>query len=289
MPKTAKTIVILGTTASGKTPLAIALAKKYRGEIICVDSRTIYKGMDIGTAKPSISGQREVRHHLLDIVDPNISFSVVEFKTLCLKTMAEISKRGNIPILVGGSGMYIDAILYDYQFRKAQSNLDITNLSTMQKVEMAEKLYPRDMLRIGTKNIRRIDQLLLLGPANVDDRESIKIDCKIIGLKVKPPLLKQNIAIRTSQMLDNRFIQEVESIRNNYGLDCKALATIGYQQVGNYLDNKISKQELSRNINKATSDLAKKQLTWFKRNKHIIWVENFSEADKVCSEYLNVI
>ncbi len=289
MSKNPKMIVILGPTASGKSALAMKLAKRYGAEIICADSRTIYKYLDIGTAKPSIQDQKEIKHHLLDVIEPNQSYTVVDFKTLCEKTITDIQRRGKLPLLVGGSGMYIDAVLYNYQFRSAKTGLNIKNMTDEQKIAKAQEHYPAETAKIDPSNIRRINQLLTHGPTITNDRETIKIDCEIIGIDIKKLLLKQNIAIRTSQMLSNGFIQEVESIRNNYGLDCKALTTIAYQQVGNYLDNRIGRQELSRNINKATSDLVKKQLTWFKRNKHIIWVENFSEADKVCSEYLNVI
>ena len=289
MSKTPKMIVILGPTASGKSELAMKLAKRYDGEIICADSRTIYKHLDIGTAKPSIQDQKEVKHHLLDVIEPNQSYSVVDFKTLCEKTIADIQRRGKLPLLVGGSGMYIDAVLYDYQFRSTKTGLNIENMTDDQKIAKAHEYYAAEAAKIDSKNIRRIDQLLAYGPTITNDREAIKFDCKIIGVDIKKLLLKQNIAKRTKQMLNNGFIQEVEGIRGKYGSDCRALATTGYRQVADYLDHKTTIAELEAAIARATVDLAKKQMTWFKRNKHICWIDSYLEASIICSNYLKGI
>ena len=141
-----KMVTILGPTASGKTQVAIHLAQEYRAEIVCADSRTIYKGMDIGTAKPSIEEQRAVKHHLLDICEPNRPFSAAEFKVLAQKTILDIQKRGKLPLIVGGSGMYIDSILFDYKFRNDLSNSSMAKLSNYsigKLQDVAKEKYPK--------------------------------------------------------------------------------------------------------------------------------------------------
>ena len=289
MPINSKMVVILGPTASGKSELAMKLAKRYDGEIICADSRTIYKHLDIGTAKPSIQDQKEVKHHLLDVIEPNQSYSVVDFKTNCEKIIQDIQQRGKLPLLVGGSGMYIDAVLYDYQFRSVKTGLNIENMTNEQKIAKAQEIYPAETAKIDSNNMRRIEQLLTHGPTTTNDREAIKIDCKIIGIDIKKLLLKQNIASRTKQMLNKGFIQEVAYIRKHCGDDCRALTTTGYSQVVDYLANQTTITELEDSINSSTAELAKKQITWFKRNNQINWVNSYLEANIICSEYLRGI
>ena len=140
-----KLVVILGPTASGKSAMALELAQKFNGEIVCADSRTIYKGMDIGTAKPSIQEQQLVRHHLIDIVEPDRPFSAAQFKQAAQDAIAEIQSRGKLPFLVGGSGMYIDSVIYDYGFRDEVSDEEKTLIENM-SLEQLQKL--------GSKNFR---------------------------------------------------------------------------------------------------------------------------------------
>jgi len=280
-----KIIVILGQTATGKTKLAISLAKKYGGEIICADSRTIYKGMDVGTAKPTLAEMQGIKHHLIDVVEPNESFSVVDFKTLCQKYLDSILKKGKLPIIVGGSGLYLDAVLFDYNFRSSQG-IDTGSMTDAEIVKSAKKLYGEDLGGVDSKNIRRVAQLLERGPSNSSDRSSLKLHCKIIGLMLEKPVLKKNIEIRTEQMLDNGFVQEVEKLRKIYGRDCPALNTTGYHEVSDFLDGRLKPEELGPAIVAATLKLAKKQATWFKRNHHIEWASDHSHAEALAESYL---
>lgn len=288
MPSSPKLVVILGQTASGKTALAIEVARKHNGAIICADSRTIYRGMDIGTAKPSQDEQKAIQHYLIDVVEPNQSFSVVEFKTLCQKYIAKIRQEGRLPIIVGGSGLYLDAFLFDYKFRSA-TGLDVSEMTDDQKLELAQELYPQEILEIDLKNIRRVEQLLTRGPVNTNDRKHIKIPCKIIGLELDKPTLKQNIEKRTKAMLNNGFVQEVEKLRSKYGKDCPALLTTGYKEVSEYLDKKIEKSMLEPEIVTSTLRLAKKQATWFKRNQSIEWFNSYQKAIAAIEQYLREV
>ncbi len=281
-----KLVVIVGPTASGKSEMALKIARKYNGEIICADSRTIYRCMDIGTAKPSPAEQKSIRHHLIDIKDPNQTFSVVEFKTLCTKIIAKVQARGKLPILVGGSGLYIDSVLFDYQFRRLKRIIDTTTMSNEQKLSYAQELYPQELAKIDGSNHRRVEQLLRFGPASDNDRALIKIPSMIVGIKPLTPTLKYNIEQRTKRLLNNGFVQEVVNIRMQHGSDCAGLESTGYKQVGEYLDGTITSDELERAINSATINLAKKQITWFKRNNAIHWATNPSKAEEITAKYL---
>lgn len=284
-----KLVTILGPTASGKTSLAIKLAKKYNGEIVCADSRTIYKGMDIGTAKPSIDEQEGVVHHLLDICQPNKPFSVAEFKAAAISTIGGISKRGKLPFLVGGSGLYIDSVLYDYQFRNemnAAELAELNNISLVKLQKIAQQKYPREYLAIDAKNRRRVEQLITKGPSKDNDRKTAIINSLVLGVSLNKPKLRQNIANRTKVMLNNNLVQETQQLRKKFGDADILLTTTGYTQVIKYLDNQIAKDDLEQAIIDATWQLSRKQMTWFRRNKHIHWVNTKVQAEKYITNYL---
>ena len=289
MTNIAKLVVILGPTASGKSAMALELAQKFSGEIVCADSRTIYKGMDIGTAKPSIQEQQLVKHHLIDIVEPNRPFSAAQFKKAAQDAIAEIQSRGKLPFLVGGSGMYIDSVIYDYGFRDEVSDEEktlIENMSLQQLQKLAQQKFPAEFLKIDTKNRRRMEQLICKGPTKDNDRKSSIVDSLVLGLDIEKPLLRQNIEQRTKSMLSNSFIQEVEGLRQKYGDSDALVRTTGYAQVIEYLDGYIEKSELSDDIITATWQLSRKQMTWFRRNKSIEWISSIDQASAMISDYL---
>lgn len=283
-------ITILGPTASGKTAMAVKLAQKYSAEIVCADSRTVYKGMDIGTAKPSKADQQKVRHHLLDICDPNRAFSSAEFKVMAEKAIQDIQSRDKLALLVGGSGMYIDSILFDYKFRSDLSSMSTEELhqkSVLELQEIAQKKYPKEYIGIDIKNKRRLIQLISKGPSKDDDRKNKKIDSLVIGIGQNNALIKQNIEIRTRNILNQNFVQEVEYLRLSFGETPVLKQTTGYCQVLDYLNGAIKNtDDLYRAIVNATWQLSRKQITWFKRNKNIIWIDNDIEAEKLIQQYL---
>jgi tRNA dimethylallyltransferase len=282
-----KMITIVGPTGSGKSDLAIQLALKYHGQIICADSRTVYKGMDIGTAKPSGGDQKKVKHYLLDVVEPNQTFSAAEFKDLANKAIEQIKKDGYLPILVGGSGMYIDSVLFDYKFRPNHSeSMDLSKYSNDELIELAKQKYPN--AKLETKNRRRLEQIMTRGPSNSVDRDNQKIDSLVLGIAIERLKLKQNITKRTDYFLSNGFIQEVEGIIKQYGANCVGLQSTGYSAVLEYLGGKLYKEQLRHKIIQDTLRLAKKQLTWFKRNQNIIWISDFEQADREVKRYLRV-
>ncbi len=277
-------ITIVGPTASGKSDLAITVAKDFDAEIVCADSRTIYKGMDIGTSKPTKSQQAEVRHHQIDIVTPDQDYTVADFTRDAKRLIADIQSRHKRVIVVGGTGMYIDALLYDYGFRQPTGvePSQMTKLSDPKLVALAQKLYPQDTKNFVFKNRRRLEQLLTRGPADNTDRNVIKLNAIIIGIAPPKEILQVRIGNRTQTMLNNGFVHEVKNLIARYGRLALFDETIGYHQVAQFLAGEIGQGKLPELINTATNQYAKRQLTWFRRNKSICW---FDSTDKA-SEYL---
>ncbi len=283
-----KLVTILGPSASGKTGLALELAQKYHGQIICADSRTIYRGMNIGTAKPTVEQQQRIKHYLLDIVDLDQAYSAKDFKIAADAAITSIRRSGELPFLVGGSGMYIDAVLFDYKFRSPRlyPDVNLDGKSLVELIEIATTKYPQEIAQIDTKNRRRVEQLILKGPAKDDDRRQQKIDSLVLGLSPNLPQLKQNIEVRTDCMLNNGLVQEAERLRGQWGKDNIMLQTTGYSAILRYLTGEMSLEQARWQIIADTLALTKKQMTWFRRNKFISWVQNGAEAEKLIDSYL---
>lgn len=275
MPKTlAKSlIVILGPTASGKSAVGLELARQIGGEIICADSRTVYRHMNIGTAKPSAEEQAEIRYWCLDLVDPDQSFSVADFKVAAEQAIANIRSRDKYPIMVGGSGLYIDSVIFDFQLQpKADPVLrqELEQLTTEQLQNYCKKhnyglpknsLNRRHLIRrietkgFDVKNTKLIDNLL------------------IIGIDVEKTILRQRIAQRIAQMLEQGLIEETDYLYKKYNSSLESMTANIYQLVKRYLDGEIDKSQLLELATIRDAQLAKKQRTWFRRNSHVQWLE----------------
>ncbi len=249
-------LVIVGPTASGKTALAIELAKKFDGEIICADSRTVYKHLDIGTAKPTPQEQELVPHHLLDIVEPDQPFTVADFKKLANEKIKEIQMRGKLPIMVGGSGLYIDSVIFDYQFSKSGSKRDSQNPRHLAKEEPSQK------------------------------SATLRENTLVIGLQVPRDVLRRRIEARIEQMLENGLISEAGKLINSYP-GSKALDAPGYKAFTEYLAGRLDLDEAKALFIKNDFQLAKRQMTWFKRNNSIHWIENRGQAVEIATTFLN--
>lgn len=270
--------------------MALKLAQEYDGEIVCADSRTVYKSMDIGTAKPSKSDQRLVRHHLLNVCEPNKPFSSAEFKVLADESISDIHNRGKTAFLVGGSGMYIDSVLFDYKFRNNISNISVDKLSHYSLEELqsnAKKKYPKEYKKIDSKNRRRLTQLITKGPSKDEDRNNDISSTLVIGIDLKKLILKQNIEHRTKVILSQNFVQEVDTLRSKYGETDILKQTTGYSEVLDYINGDIKNlDDLYTAIVNSTWQLSRKQMTWFRRNHYIKWVTSMDEADKYIKKYL---
>ena len=267
-------IVIVGPTASGKTSLAINLAEIYGGEIICADSRTVYKDMDIGTAKPSYEDCQRVPHWGIDLIYPYEYFSAAEFKQYALKKIEDIRSHNKIPFLVGGTGLYIDAIVFDYKFG---------NKSDVKKRTLLEKLTIEELWEYCSKNnielpdnynnkryvIRCIEQ----GGINNSRKVEINNNIIVVGISTDRDNLRKRIKDRIEQFFDNNVVEEAKILGKIYGWDNRAMSGNIYPILHKYIDNEIGIEEAKVEIFYRDWHLAKRQMTWFRRNKNIEWLE----------------
>ena len=229
MTKTTPLIVIVGETASGKSALALELAQQFNGEIICADSSTIRREVNIGSAKPSVEERALVPHHLLDVIGPDEAFTAAQFQKLANSAIADISSRDKLPIMVGGSGLYIDSIVYDYNF---------------------------------------------FGKGEAVDRHEMRDNTLVIGIKIERDELRQRVSDRVDQMFEAGLEGEVQQLVERHGWTCAALKGVGYSQWRDYFEASQTVAETRQKIIRDTMDLAKRQRTWFKRNKSIHWFIN---------------
>ena len=285
--KTAPLIVIVGQTASGKTSLAIDIATRCDGEIICADSRTIYRHMDIGTAKPSKEEQEKVRHHLLDIVEPNEVFTVYDFKVKAEETIKDIQSRGKVPILVGGSGLYIDAVIFDYKFRPAvvsslRERYETLSVSELQQ-ELKDRAIPFPENKGNKRYLIRAAESGLASPA----QHTIRPNTHVFGLDVSPEEQKHRSALRLDAMLKQGLIEEVSGLGERYGWDIAPMQAPAYKAFRGFVLHEQSLDEAKEKCLRFEAQLAKKQRTWFKRNKSIQWYSDPSEIVEISTTLLN--
>lgn len=269
-----KLIVIVGETASGKSELALRLAGQFGGELVCADSWTVRREVNIGTAKPNAGERARVPHHLLDVAGPCDDFTAAVFKELAIKAIDDIASRGKLPIMVGGTGLYIDSVLYDYSFLPAGDRAEREALNSMTVAELLSLIKEKGIEpgAVDQRNKRRLIRLIETNgerPAKGQPRPNTLV----IGLKTEREQLKQRIEQRTDAMLAAGLEDEVRDLADNYGWDCEALKGVGYAQWKSYFEGSQSLDETRQKIIKATLDLAKRQRIWFKRNNSIQWLD----------------
>ena len=276
-------IVIIGPTASGKTSLAIQLAKKYGGEIICADSRTVYRGMNIGTAKPSLGEQQVVPHWGLDLVDPGDSFSASQFKDYACQKIKEIRSRGNIPFLVGGTGLYIDSVIFDFQFG-AKSNEDKRcDLQEMTVSELQQYCANHNiLLPENSKNKRYLVRAIERADEKPSRLEVPLNNTIVVGITTDKQLLKQRITDRAKKMFKDGVVEETIELANNSGWCNEAMTGNVYPIIKKLIEKEIDEDQTIREFIVSDVNLVKRQLTWFRRNPFIEWGDIRS-----CEQYLS--
>lgn len=289
-------IVIVGPTASGKTDLAIRLAKKYNGEIVSADSRLIYKGMDIGTDKPTQKDYQGVKHYLIDILEPNQDFNAALYKEKAITAINEIIKKGKVPFLVGGTGLYIQAVVQNLDFfkikpdRKLREELEAKTIEEL--FEIYKKLDPQGALKIDKQNKRRLVRAIevckITGKPFWENRKLQEPFYNVLelGINVQADELQKRIKKRVKKMMTQGLEKEVKSLFKKYNSKLSPFNTIGYQEWRDYFQGRISKFEVEQNIVKNTIAYAKRQITWFKKDKNIKWIKNQQEAEKQIKKFL---
>lgn len=265
-------LVIVGETASGKTALSLELAERFDGEIICADSWTVRRGADIGTAKPTPEERARVPHHLVDVVGPDGEFTAAVFKRRANRAIKDIAGRGKLPILVGGTGLYIDGVIYDFNFLPAGDRKKREELNRLSVAKLLEHIeYSKlELGDIDTRNKRRLIRLIETG-GRKSTRKPLRANTLIIGIHVPREVIEQRIISRLDTMLAAGLEDEVRGLADKYGWGCEALKGIGYAQWRGYFEGTQSLPETRAKIIKATFEYAKRQRTWFKRNKSIHW------------------
>jgi len=319
-------IAIVGETASGKSALALELAQKFNGEIICADSWTVYRDFDIGTAKPSTAERALVPHHLLDIADPTEGFSAAIFQRLANQALMDIASRGKVPILVGGTGLYVDSVLFDYSFLKPhepnlRAELNLKNLDELLVLADARNF---DMSNIDVRNKRRVIRHIE-NEGVLPTRQKMRENTLVLGMTIPRDELKVRVAKRVDHMLEIGLEHEVHELALYYGWNVEPMKGIGYREWRDYFtvgdgagdggDSKgasttilprtepiefsdsavgqdadmpaLTRQAVRQRIIKSTMDLAKRQRTWFKRNSSIQPIYDRSYTVELVTTFLN--
>lgn len=314
-----KIIAVVGPTASGKTGLGIALAQALNGEVISVDSRQVYVGMDIGTAKPEgiweeseiekggsidqLFGARKrfvvegVVHWGIDLVDPDAAYSAAEFKVYAQQKIEDILRRGKLPILVGGTGFWLKALI---------DNLDLASVSADEAIRAQleartlgdlyhelKQLDPKGARMIDRQNKRRVVRALevcLVTKEPWSARQTVSeplYDVLQIGLRVERSVLNERIAYRVDEMVARGLVDEVRGLRATYGCELESMTSIGYRQVCGFLSGETSLKDAIEDVKSDTRSYAKRQMTWFKRDQRIQWIEDASEAFPIVQSFLS--
>lgn len=296
-----KLIVITGPTASGKTALSLKLAKKLNAEIISADSRQVYRGLDIGTAKPTKKQLKAVFHHLINIKKPNQNYTLGQYKKDALNAASKVINSGKIPMLVGGTGLYISAIVNnldipavkpDKHLRKKLEKM-IRRHGAYYAFGKLTALDPEAAYIVDPRNPRRIIRALEIAliskkpfSSSAHKKGPPLFDFLILGLDIPPEKLKNRIEKRVETMVKAGLVKEVKNLIKKYGKRRVPFDAIGYREIIDYLDKKITLREAIEQIKRNTRRFARRQMTWFRRLP-VVWIKNQKQADKAIAKFLS--
>jgi len=278
---TNKLIVIVGPNASGKSDLAVAIARAVGGQVVSADSRQVYKGMDIGSGKITKKEMKGVKHHLLDVARPRSTFTVTRYRNLALKAIKKIQRENQIPILCGGTGFYIQAVVDGIVIPEVKPDRalreKLEKMSAEKLYSILEKIDPRRAQTIEKQNPRRLIRAIEIvkttkKPDSRNGKHPLAAEILFLGLKINPKKLRQLIARRTQKRIKAGMVIEVKRLRQN-GLSWERLEKFGleYRAIANFLQHRISRAEMIDTINKEDFRYAKRQMTWFIRDNRIVW------------------
>lgn len=288
-----KLIILAGPTASGKTAVSVDLAKRIGGEIISADSMQIYRGMDIGTAKITADEMQGVKHYLINVSDPKEDFNIVKFQNMVKCSIEEIKKNGHIPILVGGTGFYIQSIIYDINFDKEDDNGSIRKVLEeeydkmgadfmYEKLKKIDSISAENIHKNNKKRIIRAIEYFLINNALISEHNELQrkktspYDFKFFVLNPKRDILYDRINKRVDKMVEKGLVDEVKSlIESGLSIDNISMQGIGYKEIVEYLEGNIPLDKAVENIKQNTRHMAKRQVTWFKRERDVIYIDPF--------------
>ena len=298
-----KVVVIVGPTASGKTALSIELAKKLDGEIISSDSMQIYKDMDIGTAKVTKEETQGIKHYLVDFVSPDQRYTVSDFKRDAEAAIKEILNKGKVPIVVGGTGLYVNSLIYGIEYQDMKIDEEYRN-ELMNRAEdpvELEKMWdeantidPDAMQKISKNDKKRIVRVLEIYKSTgktkteheiLSRQKGVEYDYKVFGISMDRQKLYERINLRVDLMIEAGLEEEIRNLLNKYEQFPTAMQGLGYKEVKEYFDGILTREEMIEKIKQESRRYAKRQLTWFRRNEEIIWLDK----DDGLEENLKVI
>ncbi|MED0978679.1 tRNA (adenosine(37)-N6)-dimethylallyltransferase MiaA [Bacillus paramycoides] len=298
-----KVAVIIGPTAVGKTKLSVDLAKALNGEIISGDSMQIYRTMDIGTAKVTTDEMDGIPHYMIDIKNPEDSFSVAEFQERVRKYIREITERGKLPIIVGGTGLYIQSVLFDYQFTDEAGDAiyreQMEKLALERGVEYVHKklqeVDPESAERIHANNVRRVIRALEIFHTTGEkmsnqlekQENELLYDVSLIGLTMDREMLYDRINLRVDLMVEQGLLEEVKGLHERGVRECQSIQAIGYKEIYDYFENRVSLEEAVSQLKTNSRRYAKRQLTWFRNKMDVAWFD-VTDGEKT-SEILRYI
>ena len=300
----AKAVLLLGPTASGKTALGVRLAHHFDAEIISIDSALVYRGMDIGTAKPTAEELALVPHHMVDILPPEASFNVVDFKERAERLIEEITARGKLPIIVGGTGLYIKALLEDYKFSsKGEDSALRAELEALLAEQGKEALYarlvksaPAEAGKIDINNTRRVIRAIEAAESGDDlshsKSEELVYDAAVFGLRMERSVLYARINRRVDIMLEQGLIEETRRLlAEGVPETAQSMQAIGYRQTVLYLKGEWDKATAVDKIKQATRNFAKRQFTWYKKMPYVKWFNLDAEPnyENVTAEMIKTV
>jgi len=291
-----KLIVVVGPNASGKSEIAVKIAKAVGGEVVSADSRQVYIGMDIGSGKITRKEMRGIPHHLLDVARPRAIFTVTRYRKLALAAIEKIQKSGAVPILCGGTGFYIQSIIDGIVIPEVKPNWKLRQklekISADKLFAILKKLDPARAKTIEAKNPRRLIRAIEIvkatkKPVGELRKQPLAYDILVIGIKKNENDLKKLIAARTKKRIKNGMVAETRKLRES-GLSWSKLEGFGleYRAAAEFLQNKISKTRMVENIAREDWQYAKRQIMWFKRDKRVHWIKNPAQAVPLAKKYL---
>lgn len=274
-------VAIVGPTASGKTAAAIKIAEAINGEIICADSRTIYRGLDIGTAKPTCEERCRVKHWGLDLVNPGEKYSAALFQSYAKEKIQQIRKRGAVPIIVGGTGLYVDSVVLDYTFPPKISPQMDAWLNKM-SIQQLHKYCNNNNIPLpeNHNNKRHVIHAIATKDITISSKDKPDEDTIVVGISTEKNILRERIIRRADAMIRTGVVEEATSIAHKYGMQIGELPGSIYKYIDQLVRGEITEQQMIELFSYSDIHLAKRQMTWFKRRSFIQWCE----ADDVVNE-----